>query len=138
MIINAIAGHYLNLAKSESIPVKYDIRAGQSLPVKDEDFCILLTNLLENALEACRNTAPEKERFLSLRISSNEDHIMIDCENSTDKEVKILSDGTIPTSKSDPENHGYGVSSVRRIVEKYCGEFDVSCENGCFRAIITI
>ncbi|MBP5293282.1 MAG: GHKL domain-containing protein [Clostridia bacterium] len=63
---------------------------------------------------------------------------MIDCENSTDKEVKILSDGTIPTSKSDSVNHGYGVSSIRRIVEKYFGVFEITCENGRFRALITI
>ena len=138
MIVNAIAGHYLNLAKAEEIPVKAEIRAGQSLPVRDEDLCILLTNLLENALEACRSISPESERFISLLISANEDHIMIDCENSTDKEVKILPDGTVPTSKSDPDNHGYGVSSVRRIVEKYCGEFVISCENHRFRAAITI
>ncbi|MBP5293281.1 MAG: GHKL domain-containing protein, partial [Clostridia bacterium] len=71
IIINAIAGHYLNLAKSEEVPVKAEIRAGQSLPVKDEDLCILLTNLLENALEACRGMTPERERFLSLHISAN-------------------------------------------------------------------
>ena len=115
-----------------------EIRAGQSLPVKDEDLCILLTNLLENAVEACRNMAPESERSISLRISANEEHMMIDCENSTNKEVKILPDGAVPSSKSDPDNHGYGISSVRRTVEKYCGEFVISCENGRFRAVITI
>ena len=82
--------------------------------------------------------APERDRFITLHISANDDHIMIDCENSTDKEVKILSDGTIPTSKSDSVDHGYGLSSVRRIVEKNCGEFVISCENGRFRAVITI
>ena len=118
--------------------MKAEIRAGQSLPVKDEDLCIILTNLLENAVEACRNMAPERERSISLRISANEEHIMIDCENSTDKEVKILPDGSVPSSKSDPDNHGYGVSSVRRIIEKYCGEFELSCKDGRFRAVITI
>ena len=138
MIVNAIVGHYLNPAKAEEIRVKTEIRAGQDLPVKDEDLCILLTNLLENALEACRSISPESERSISLRISANEDHILIDCENSADKEVKILPDGTVPTSKSDSVDHGYGLSSVRRIVEKYCGEFVISCENGRFRAVITI
>ena len=138
MIINAIAGHYLNQAKAENVSVKAEIRAGQNLPVKDEDLCILLTNLLENALEACRNTVSEHKRFLSLRISSTEDHIMIDCENGTDKDMKILPDRTIPSSKPDPENHGYGISSVARIVEKYCGDFELSCRDGCFRAVITI
>ena len=138
MIINAIAGHYLNMAKSEEIPVRAEIRAGQILPVKDQDLCIMLTNLLENALEACRSISTDSERFISLRISANEDHILINCENSTDKEAKILPDGTVHTSKSDSVNHGYGLSSVRRIVEKYCGEFEISCENSRFRAVITI
>ncbi|MBQ9545398.1 MAG: GHKL domain-containing protein [Clostridia bacterium] len=138
MIINAIAGHYLNLAKAEKVTVKAEIRAVSSLPVKDEDLCILLTNLLENALEACRNIGTERERDISLRISANEDHIMIDCENSTDKDIKIMSDGTIPTSKSDPDNHGYGVSAVAGIAQKYCGEFEITCGDGRFRAVVTI
>ena len=82
--------------------------------------------------------APERDRFITLHISANDDHMMIDCENSTDKEVKILPDGSVPSSKSDPDNHGYGLSSVRRTVEKYCGEFVISCENARFRAVITI
>ena len=138
MIVNAIVGHYLNPAKADKVSVNAEIRAGQSLPVKDEDLCILLTNLLENAVEACRNMAPERDRFITLHISANDEHIMIDCENSTDKEVKILPDGTIRTSKSDSVDHGYGLSSVRRTVEKYCGEFELSCKDGRFRAVITI
>ena len=51
---------------------------------------------------------------------------------------RFLPDWSVPSSKSDPDNHGYGLSSVRRIVEKYCGELELSCKDGRFRAVITI
>ena len=54
LVINAIAGYYLNTAKAEGIQVDTDIKTGAVLPLKDEDLCVLLTNILENALEACR------------------------------------------------------------------------------------
>ena len=80
----------------------------------------------------------EKDRFLSLRISSDGDHFLIDCENSTDAQMTVSSDGVISTSKADSRNHGYGISSVRRIVEKHAGVMDISCGDGRFKATVTI
>lgn len=138
MVINAIAGHYLNLAKAEGVRVDANIKAEKELSLRDEELCVLLTNLLENALEACRAMRYEQDRLLSLRIVSKGDHILIACENSTDMPVTIAQDGTISTSKSDADNHGYGISAMRRIVEKHCGALKLSCADGRFQIVITI
>lgn len=138
MVVNAIAGYYLNMAKMEGIRVEADIKAEENMPLKDEELCVLLTNLLENAVEASRSMGEGQDRFLSLRISSNQEHVLIVCENSTDAQTTIAPDGTISTSKSDAENHGYGISSMRRIVEKRFGVLEISCADGRFKATITI
>ena len=52
--------------------------------------------------------------------------------------MTIAQDGTISTSKSDADNHGYGISAMRRIVEKHCGVLKLSCADGRFQIVITI
>jgi sensor histidine kinase regulating citrate/malate metabolism len=138
MVINAIAGYYLNAARTEGVRVETDIRPEKTLPLKDEELCVLLTNLLENALEACRRMDREQDRFLSVRIVSGGEHLLIDCENSTHVQAAVGPDGTVPTSKSDEKSHGFGLPAIRAIVEKHGGQLAISCENGCFRAQVTL
>lgn len=138
MVLNAIAGYYLNAAKSEGIRVETDIRAKTELPLKDEELCILLTNLLENALEACRAMPPAQDRFISLGVFSDGEHLHITCENSTDVNAVVSTDGTIHTSKSDAKSHGYGLPAMRRIIEKHYGAMHTSCADGRFTVKITL
>ena len=138
MVVNAIAGYYLNLAKAEGVQVETDIRTKTELPLKDEELCILLTNLLENALEACRAMPPAQDRFISLGIFSDGEHLHITCENSADVHAVVSTDGTIHTSKSDTKSHGYGLPAMRRIVEKHYGAMNTVCADGRFTVKITL
>ena len=138
MVLNAIAGYYLNAAKSEGVRVETDIRAKTELPLKDEELCILLTNLLENAVEACRAMKREQERFISLAVFSDGEHLHIDCENSTDVPAAVAPDGTVPSTKPDAKSHGYGLPAMRRIVEKHYGTMNTACADGRFTVKITL
>ncbi len=139
MVVNAIAGHYLNQAKAEGIRVDTNIRAGKSLPVlRDEDLCILLTNLLENALESCRSAKEEQEPFISFSLTAGEDHISIICENSMGFPVTVSPDGTVLSSKPDTAQHGYGIPAMRGIVDKYFGMMEISASDSSFHTEITI
>ena len=139
MVVNAVAGHYLNQAKAEGIRVETDIRAGETLPVfSDEDLCILLTNLLENALEACRALDSAQDRSIFFSLSAGEDHIAIACENTTGEAVAVAPDGTVASSKPDVAQHGYGIPAMRGVVEKHFGMMELSSDGGRFRVEITV
>ena len=138
LVINAIVGQYLNTAKAEGIQVDTDIRTGAVLPLKDEDLCVLLTNILENALEACRAVEKKQDRFILLKISANEEHLVLTSENSTDPSVVFCEDDTIPSSKPDAQDHGYGIPTMRRIVEKQYGMLKLSAHDGCFTVKVSI
>ena len=138
MVINAIAGHYLNAAKSEGVRVETDIRVKAGLPLKDEELCILLTNLLENALEACRAMKQEQDRYIALAVISDGEHIHISCENSVTTLAKPAPDGASPSSKTDEQGHGYGLPAIRRIVDKHDGTMCTDCADGCYTVKITL
>lgn len=137
MVVNAVAGHYLNLAKTQGIRTEAEIKAGADVPMKDEELCILLTNLLENALEACGKMDASAARFISFRLTATGEHITVSCRNSTDT-VLDADHKTLPSSKSDAENHGMGIAAVRRVVEKHCGIMDIGCKDGCFTVDIVV
>lgn len=138
LVINAVAGHYLNLAKAEGVQVDADIKTGATIPMKDEDLCVLLTNILENALEACRAMGDKSNCFLSLRISANEEHMALTCENSTDAAASLSESDVLPSSKPDASNHGYGIPAIRRIVNKYYGILKLACHEDCFTVKISL
>ena len=132
MVVNTIAGYSLNLAKSEGIRVETSIKTGDKIPIKDEELCVLLTNLLENALEACRSMKPDQDRFISFALTSDEEHLIITCRNSFDGEIKMEPDGSIPTTKPDVHSHGYGIPAMKRIVDKNHGILEISAKDGIF------
>ena len=138
LVINAVAGHYLNMAKAQGIQVDTDIKTEAVLPLKDEDLCVLLTNILENALEACCAAQKKQERYIILKISANKEHLALTCENSTYTPSILQEDDVIPSSKADAQEHGYGIPAIRRIVERYYGLLKLSSHDGCFTVKVSI
>ena len=138
MVINAIAGHYLNQAKAEGIAVSSDIQATEKTVMPDEDLCVLLTNMIENAYEAAHAMDGGKDRYIHLKFRSSEEHMTVTCENSTGTTPIIGEDMTVVTTKDDAGHHGYGVAAMKRIVEKHGGIFTVTCSDGCFTVKATV
>ena len=52
-------------------------------------------------------------------------HVRNSCQGIADGRVQRLK-----TTKAGASDHGIGLSSVRRIVEKYHGDMEMICENG--------
>ncbi len=98
--------------------------------MEDVDFCVLLSNLLENAREAL-------EKVMGMRL------IQMEVKRFREKLYLIVSnsvpEGKIDfncTSKTDAVHHGYGIQNVRRVVEKYNGTVQWKQEQGM--AVVTI
>ena len=83
------------------------------------DLCVLLGNLLDNAIEANEKVEPEK-RFVSLNITQQELWLSITITNAA-VEIVQLDGKTIRTTKARKELHGFGLSSVHEIASKYQG-----------------
>ena len=83
------------------------------------DLCVLLGNLLDNAIEANEKVEPDK-RFVSLTMTQKELWLSITITNAAAGFVQL--DGkTIHTTKAQKELHGFGLSSVNEIAAKYQG-----------------
>lgn len=100
------------------------------------DIFSLFGNILDNAIEYEVNLVPEA-RFIHLSVRGANQLLLIHIENYFEGTLEIK-DGIPVTTKSDKAYHGYGMLSIRRIVEKYSGSFTISTEDQLFQIDIML
>ena len=119
-----------NEAEELGIVFHYDI-APFDVQISETDICILLGNILDNAIEACEQLSSEKTIELKMRCING--MLYISCKNPTEQnEVSLL------TQKPDKEQHGFGTVSINKIANKYGGYANFKIEEGLFVCEIII
>ncbi len=111
-MVNIIAGSYLSRAKARGIKVKFSFQLPETIRIADTDLCVFLTNMFENAVQACEKTDAEKPRYINTKMYINGNYLFIGCVNSAPPFK--------PEIKKD-KTHGYGLENMKRIAEKYGG-----------------
>ena len=99
--------------------------------LKPADIYSLLGNALDNAIEAAGQVADPERRCIHLRAARQGNMVSVFVENLYDGSV-TFENGLPQTSKADKRYHGFGMKSIRMIVEKYQGALDVQARDGAF------
>lgn len=86
--------------------------------IKEIDIVSIFSNLLDNAIESCRRSE-NKKIFLSIK-RMNGFFVVVSIDNSCDDEP-IVHDGALHTQKSNKEQHGIGLLSIKKSLENYNG-----------------
>lgn len=133
VLLNSMLSGYRERAAADGIEIRYDIQVPESVAMEDLDLCQFLSNLLDNALEANLQLEPEK-RQLSLTIRQSDRFLYFCCKNPCDPSRLRRVNGRFGTGKPDEAAHGYGISIMKRIAEKYNGVFRTTAENDVFTA----
>lgn len=126
-ILDSILAEKAEYAKQYGIKVKADgLFTTEFEPV---DLCIIFSNALDNAVEACRNFDGEKVINVVLNIRQN--HQLISVSNPFSGDLSV-NKGSFVSSKKDTERHGFGLKNIQAVAEKHCGTMEVVCKNGIF------
>jgi len=134
-VADSVLGYYCTLAKREDIPFCAQIDLPQTLPMDEIDMCLVLSNLLENALEASLRTAPAKRQIQVTTYLHAERLLLIEVKNTFDGEIKEKN-GMFRSSKR--KGNGIGIQSVRNIAEKNGGASTFTYQNNLFSAKIML
>lgn len=126
--VDAILNAKISLALEKGIPCDYKAVLPQKMTVSDIDFCVLIGNLIDNGVEACRSLPPEQQ-FLRLYIGPLKQQLYISVSNATGETVRKLDAEYISTKRGD---HGHGLLRINRVVEKYRGYINRKNEPGVF------
>lgn len=123
----------------EKNSIKLDcIANGQCLSfMQPSDLFSMFGNALDNAMEAVCKLDDVEKRIIFVSVKEELGMAIIHVENNYTGEL-IMADGIPRTSKGDEFYHGYGVKSIRMVVEKYDGNMALLPQNGIFNLNITI
>ncbi len=126
---NLILSAFCGRAESQGIAFCIKAALPQNIPISESDWCILLSNALENALHACLNLK-KKGMGASIDISAYEKKgkIFLQIANSCEETISF-SHGVPVTAVP---GHGIGVRSICTIIEDYGGMYSFSVENRRF------
>jgi hypothetical protein len=133
-IVDAIVSAKLALASSYDIKFEYNISIPESLPFADTDLCAMLSNLLDNAIEACRKLKDGSYIDLEMLIIKNQFNILL--SNSTNGEY--IRDGNKFRTTKQNQWHGIGMKQIGSIVNEYSGLYDIDAGDNLFTTRITI
>lgn len=134
VIVNAVLNSKYREARERGILFVVKVNDLSGLRLKDEDIVLILSNLLNNAIEA---SAESKEPVVKLKFIRECNQIIISVVNTLSKEPCIIGNKFI-TTKEDTENHGIGIENIRETVEKYGGSCVIKYDESSFRFVILI
>ena len=95
------------------------------------DIYSLFGNMLDNAIEYEMGLPPAM-RFIHLSVKCTNRMLVIHVEKLE------IRDGLPVTTKRNNGDHGYGMLSIRRIVQKYDGNLVISTDSQLFQVNIVI
>lgn len=127
-IVDMLLHYKVNLMKKYGITLESHIEIPDDVDVDDTDLCVIVGNSLDNAIEAVKGLQKKEMKIISCDIIYRKGALVIRIENMYDGERKKDSKGNYISTKKDDANHGIGLYSVKKIVEKYNGLLTI-CED---------
>ena len=133
--LDSILNAKLAIAEKGQIRIHCDASIPPQLHVSDLDLCVILGNLLDNAIESCRKIKDPDERFIRVYIGILKKQLYISITNATSDTVKQRTDHYFTTKRGD---HGHGLKRVDQVVKKYDGYLNRQNEPGIFATEIVL
>lgn len=132
--VDVILNYYLP-ENSENNRVHVKGCIGDDIQVEPRDLCILIANLIRNAVEAVEKM---QKGEIWIEVSQGEHYLLFSIRNTFVGKLLADPDGGFITSKKDKGSHGYGLKNIISIVEKYHGKYVFKAENQIYSADVWI
>lgn len=130
-VVNAIFNAKYYEAIKNDVLVVLKINDLSDIKISDNDIVTILSNLLDNAIEAAKQCDIGK-RIVKIKMLYEDAVLSIAVSNSYKAEPVPTEDGYIRTTKKDREEHGWGMRNVVATLEKYNAEYIIDYKNGEF------
>lgn len=138
LVIDSLINYKYSLAQTYSITMNCRLSLPNTLPFDSADLCIIVGNLLDNAIEGTR-CLPQSDRVIDVLMEVTKGmNLFIEISNPYEGEIRRDTLGKIITSKHDALNHGVGLFSVENSVNHYDGTMMISTEGQMFSVRIIL
>lgn len=136
-VINAVMNHIMTQAKAENITLEPQLIVPPVLPYPETELCSLLSNLVENALEAAGKSG-EKNPVVTVGIRPQQDYLFIHVTNPVNPQISNRRHLKLQTTKENVKVHGYGTKIIQNIAIKNQGSVRYDIEDGRFVADVML
>lgn len=119
IVIDSLIGYWYVTAQKKGIDFLVDICVPMMMPFKGADICLILGNLLENAVEAAQKA--DGKRYIKIKMKYDKNNLLLFVVNNYKGKLIKAKDNRLKSTKTDAGNHGVGLSSVYRAAAKYHG-----------------
>lgn len=103
--------------------------------IEDQDLVIILSNLLNNAIEACEKG---DNKVIKLKIVKEKKWMIVAASNNYDQEPLKVAGQYVTSKIENLQYHGIGIENIKDVVEKYDGTYAIKCENNLFQFSILL
>ncbi|MBR4062223.1 MAG: GHKL domain-containing protein [Clostridia bacterium] len=132
-VVDVILNQKYQLAQESEILVQVQVNDLSGIDIPSDSLVVVLTNLWDNAIEACRRVDGYREIICSIL---DDEGLYISIRN-TSNPVRI-ENGRIATSKTDPLSHGFGLMSVCNTLDNLGAEYSYDYDEGWFSFVAEI
>ena len=138
--VDALLTAKLLACKQSHIEFFFEQYPLSDLPINEVDFCTIVGNLLDNAIEGIRRISdPSQPRQIHLKFCRMWDTFIIRCENSMAKEtIRRYSTKFITSKQHDAAVHGFGIRNIEMIAKNADGFCTFETPGDTFVATITL
>lgn len=132
-LINTILNTKYAEARGKGITFRFVLGDLSLLKLDDRDCIVILTNILNNAIEASEK-CPEDNRILSIKAVIEEGQFIFACRNS------FVNDNNpeMKSKKKDVISHGYGLTNIKEAVKRNNGNCNFEKEENAFVSVVII
>lgn len=134
-VIDIILNRKLKECNNQGISITIKTDTIGKLPLTEMDMSSILTNLLDNAIEA--NERLESNRFIDVEMYHFKGYYVLKVKNSYDG-LLIKHKGTILTRKEEKLSHGYCIHIVKKLVKRYHGEIEIQEDGRVFMVAVIL
>ncbi|MEN8077682.1 GHKL domain-containing protein [Clostridioides difficile] len=136
-ILKAVLLSKITQAKKSEISCNYEIHSQlDGIPLDDSELTVILSNLLNNAIEAAGKS---QNKFIEILIEQNDEKYIIKVSNSADNLTKeMIPEIDKVRFSTKGKGRGYGLYNIKNIVSKYKGKVHMSIEDDIFNVLIEI
>ena len=132
-VVDVVLNQKHQLAQENGITMRVQVNNLSSISYQTDELVVLLSNLLDNAIEACLRLDGRREILCTIL---KEDSVYISIRNTSNPVVIVNNE--IPTSKPDAKEHGFGIPAVKYILERLNAEYTFAYNDGWFQFVAEI
>lgn len=117
-VLDILLQNKLGIAISSQINVECSLVVPYPSEINDIDFCIVLSNALDNAIIACEQIEHDMQKFIHVTGKLQGSFLMIEILNSYTGKKAV--------------KRGTGITNIKAVAEKYGGAMNIQTEGNVF------